>query len=94
MSVHRFLVTTARAEARFDMWEATAGYANWLEGRVAGKGGTRETWLVTVFDVHALNFLTAARRLDTVTVEEIHGAGDDERYVLRVGEPGTGWVKP
>jgi hypothetical protein len=86
MSVHRFLVTAPIGE-RMDMWAVTAIFANWIEGRGPED---RETWLVTCFDEHAQGFLEAGRR-SGVTVEEVEGAGDDERYVMRVGEPGTGW---
>jgi hypothetical protein len=84
--VHRFLVTAAEGP-KFDLWSVTGFFANWIEGR---PNGERETWLVTVFDEAAGSFLDAARPAG-VTVEEIEGAGDDERYVMRVGEPGTGW---
>lgn len=45
---------------------------------------------MTCFDEHASGFLEAARNTG-VTVEEIEGAGDGERYLLLVGDPGTGW---
>lgn len=85
-AVHRFLVTAAEGP-KFDLWAATGVSANWIEGRLSGD---HETWLVTVFDADAAHFLDAARPLG-VTVEEIEGAGDKERYVMRLGEPGTGW---
>jgi hypothetical protein len=86
VSVHRFLVT-APADRKMDLWIATGAVANWLEGR---PNGDRETWLVTVFDSHGPAFLDAARQIG-VTVEEIEGGGETEAYILRVGEPGTGW---
>lgn len=90
--VHRFLVT-APDDPRIDMWYATAAYANWLDGRDNERlGDGYETWLVTVFGEHEEHFVTAARAVG-VTVEEIEGGGDTERYVLRVGEPGTGWTE-
>lgn len=90
--VHRFLVT-AEDGARFDMWHATGAYANWIDGREnERRGEAYETWLVTVFGEHEEHFLTAARATG-VTVEEIEGGGDTERYELRVGEPGTGWAE-
>ena len=70
-----------------DQWAATAMFANWIEGRAKGD---RETWLVTCYDEHSGGFLQAARNVG-VTVEEIEGGGDDESYVLVVGEPGSGW---
>jgi len=85
--VHRFLVTAA-VGPKFNMWAATAYYANWIEGR---ENGGCETWLVTCFDEQASAFLMAASAVG-VTVEEIEGAGDTESYLLRVGEPGTGWL--
>jgi hypothetical protein len=84
--VHRFLVTAPIGE-RMDMWAVTGAFANWIEGRGPED---RETWLVTCFDEHASGFLEAARNTG-VTVEEIEGAGDDERYLLLVGDSGTGW---
>lgn len=84
--VHRFLVTAPLGD-RMDVWAATGTVANWIEGRGPAE---RETWLVTCMGEHAGFFLEVARKRD-VTVEEIEGAGDDERYVLRAGEPGTGW---
>lgn len=84
--VHRYLITAPIAE-RMDTWAATGMFANWIEGRGPED---RQTWLVTCFDHHAPSFLAAARNIG-VTVEEIEGAGDDERYVLIAGEPGTGW---
>jgi hypothetical protein len=91
MSVHRFLVTGSDA-ARMTMWAQTCLYTNWIEGRPNQRGG--ETWLVTVWaeQVESVDhFLDAARDV-SATVEEIEGAGDEERYLLRVGSPGTGWV--
>lgn len=82
MTVRRFLVT-APDERRREMWGATAPYANWIERR-------EQTWLVTCFDENAEHFLNAARAVDA-TVEELYGAGSDERYALLVGEPGSGW---
>jgi hypothetical protein len=87
MSVHSLLVTAAEGP-KFDQWLVTATYANWIEGRENPRGG--ETWHVTCFDENFDDFLGAARRTG-VTVEEIDGAGDEERYRLLVGEPGTGW---
>jgi hypothetical protein len=84
--VHRYLVT-APTDLRMDTWAATGMFTNWLEGRGPED---RQTWLVTCFDEHSHTLLDAARNIG-VTVEEIHGAGDDERYELLVGEPGTGW---
>jgi hypothetical protein len=84
--VRRLLVTAPIGE-RMDMWAATAVFANWIEGRGPEN---RETWLVTCFGEHAPGFLDAARKIG-VTVEQVEGAGDDERYVMLVGEPGTGW---
>lgn len=90
VGVHRFLVT-ARDDSRIDLWSNTAAYANWLGGREHPSGG--QTWLVTVFAEHGQLFLDAAAALG-VTVEELDGAGDNEEYVLRTGEPGTGWAPP
>lgn len=87
MSVRRFLVT-ASPGSRMDAWAATAPISNWLEGRGPEE---RETWLVMCPGEHADYFLTAARQRADVTVEEIEGAGDSERYTLLAGEPGTGW---
>ncbi len=87
--VRRFLITAPTA-LRMDAWAATGMFANWLEGRGPED---RETWLVTCFGEHAHSFLDAARNIG-VTVEEIEDAGDDERYVMLVGEPGTGWQGP
>ena len=84
--MHRFLVT-APMGLRIDMWAAMAAVTNWLEGRGPEE---RETWLVMCPGEYAEAFLTAARTIG-VTVEEIEGAGDDERYVMLVGEPGSGW---
>jgi hypothetical protein len=87
MTVHRFLVT-AEAGPKMDMWSRTGAFANWLDGRDNPRGG--ETWLVTVYAENGDEFLDAAR--DTgVTVEEIESSDDTEHYLLRVGEPGTGW---
>jgi hypothetical protein len=89
MSVRRFLVTASEGD-RIAMWEAVGPYSNWIEGRLRARGG--ETWLVTVFGEDANRFLEIARRVGA-TVEEIEGGGDDERYLLRVGEPGSGWAE-
>jgi len=89
--VHRYLVTASDDERRLTMWRCTAIYANWLDGRENPRGG--ETWLVTVFADKRQQFLDSARAVH-VTVEEIHGGGDDETYELQVGEPGTGWQAP
>jgi hypothetical protein len=86
MTVHRFLVT-ASADLKMLTWAATGMFANWIEGR---ENGGRETWLMTVFDEDAGSFLDAARNCG-VTVEKINGGGESESYVLRVGEPGSGW---
>ena len=88
MSVHAFLVTVDPGQ-KFALWAQSAIYANWIEGR---ENGSRETWQVMVFDEQAAGFLDAARAVDGVTVEEIEGAGAAERYLLRVGEPGSGWA--
>ena len=87
MSVRRFLVTSSLG-SRMGVWAATATYVNWIEGRGPEE---RETWLVTCFGEHADHFLAAARLRPDVTIEEIQGAGDDERYELLVGDPDTGW---
>lgn len=86
MSMHRFLVT-APLGLRMDTWAATAMFTNWIEGRGPMD---RETWLVMCPGEFSDAFLTAARQTG-VTVEEVEGAGDSERYVLLVGEPGSGW---
>lgn len=86
--VHGYLVT-AGDDQKMDMWRRTACYANWLDGRNNPAGG--ETWHVMCFDEDSERFLDSARAA-SVTVQEIVGAGDDERYEIRVGEPGTGWV--
>lgn len=91
MSVRYFLVTAPDDEARIRMWINTTAYANWLEGRSNRHGG--ETWAVTVFGEHASHFMEVARAVP-VTLEEIEGSGDDERYQLLVGDPGTGWHNP
>jgi hypothetical protein len=83
VSVHFFLVT-APTQTRMQVWTATASFANWLEVR-------GDTASVTCFDRDEAAFLDVARQAG-VTVEEIEGGGDSERYVLRAGEPGTGWV--
>lgn len=70
-----------------DTWAATGMFANWIEGR---ENGERETWLVTVFAADAASFLEVVHNVG-VTVEEIEGGGESESYVLRVGEPGSGW---
>jgi hypothetical protein len=88
VSVRRFLVT-APDQVRMAVWVRTAAYANWLEGRP--NRHQSETWLVTVFGEHAEHFLDSARVL-SATVEEVEGAGDDERYVLLIGESGTSWT--
>lgn len=85
--VHRFLATATHGP-RLALWQCTAVCANWLDARDNPRGG--ETWLVTVFTEHAQQFLDAATALG-VTVEEIESSGDEEKYRLRVGEPGTGW---
>lgn len=82
-----FLVTSSPG-SRMDVWAVTAVYANWIEGRGPDE---RETWLVTCLGGSADYFLAAAACRADVTVEELHGAGDDERYTLLAGEPGTGW---
>jgi hypothetical protein len=84
--VHRYLFT-APFDLRMDTWAATGMFTNWIEGRGPED---RQTWLVICFDQDSASFLDVARTI-SVTVEEIEGAGDDERYVLLVGEPGTGW---
>ena len=84
---HRYLVT-APLDLRMNTWAATAMFTNWLEGRGLEE---RQTWLVTCFDNRRESFLAAARTIG-VTVEEISGAGDDEHYILLVGEPGSGWT--
>lgn len=89
--VHRFLVTTG-ADAKWGMWSLTAPYANWIEGRDHPASDDHETWLVTCFDEQADQFIEAARAT-RVTVEEIEGGGDTERYRLLVGEPGSGWSR-
>ena len=89
MSVHRFLVT-ASVDDRMKAWLNTCAYANWIEGRENRHGS--ETWMVTVLGEHAEHFLEVARQVNA-TVEEIEGADDTERYLLRVGEPGSGWAE-
>lgn len=88
--VHAYLVTTAPGE-HMDLWAATATVANWIESRYGRNGAT---WQVMVMDSDGPQFLDIARKLGDITVEEIEGAGDDERFVLLVGEPGTGWKAP
>jgi hypothetical protein len=73
------------------MGVATGMYANWLEAR--DNRHQTLTWLVTVFGEHADYFLEVVRQMDA-TVEELEGGGDTERYVLRVGDSGTGWAEP
>lgn len=94
MTVHRLLVT-AYPDVRAAVWAATALSANWLECRDHPARDGAQTCLVTVFAEQLPDFLDLARQVnDTagpVTVEEIHGAGDDETYTLLLGEPGTGW---
>jgi hypothetical protein len=90
MSVHAYLVTTPPDE-HLDLWAATAPVANWIEAR-SGRNGT--TWQVMVMGDNGPQFLDIARKMGGITVEEIEGAGGDERYVLLVGEPGTGWEPP
>lgn len=90
MSVHRFLVTGLEPTG-IRLGVVTGLYAHWIEAR-DNQHGTL-TWLVTVLDSHGERFLEAARRVGA-TVEEIEGADDTERYLLRVGEPGTGWAEP
>ncbi len=85
--VHAYLVTTPPGE-HMDLWAATALVSNWIESR-AGANGV--TWQVMVIADGAPHFLDAARELGGITVEEIEGAGDDERYVMLVGESGSGW---
>lgn len=85
--VGRFLVT-ASPELKMDAWLATGSFANWLESRE--NGPDLETSLVTVFEEDREVFLTLTQEAG-VTVEEIHGGGDTETYVLLVGEPGSGW---
>jgi hypothetical protein len=77
-------------DQRMTLWMATDAVANWLEGR---ENGDRQTWAVTCFDEHADAFLDVARQAG-VTVQRIIGGGDDERYEMLVGEPGTGWTRP
>lgn len=89
-AVHRYLVT-AEVGPRMDVWVATGMYANWIEGR--SNRTDRETWLVTCYDQDSTPFLDVAR-IFGVTVEELHGTADSERYELLTGEPGTGWGKP
>jgi hypothetical protein len=86
-SVHAYLVTTPPDE-HMGLWAATATTSNWIKSR-PGKNGV--TWQVMVPGDSGPQFLDAARRLGDITVEEIEGAGDEERFVLLVGEPGTGW---
>ncbi|MGH3222255.1 MAG: hypothetical protein ACRDPY_26775 [Streptosporangiaceae bacterium] len=88
MSVRRFLVTASLGD-RMDVWAATAAYANWIDGRGPEE---RQTWLVTCLGEHGDHFLAAAKGRPDVTVEEIQGAGDDERYELLAGKPGSGWT--
>lgn len=83
-------LVTASFNQRMDMWAATATFSNWFEGRGPQD---RQTWLVACVADCADAFLGVARQLG-VTVEAIEGSGDDERYVLLVGEPGTGWTPP
>jgi sarcosine oxidase delta subunit len=90
MAVHRYLVT-AQAGPKMDMWADTGAFANWITGRDNPSGNETETWLVTVYAENSEAFLTAARDA-RVTVEEIQGSDDTEQYLLRVGEPGTGWA--
>jgi hypothetical protein len=85
--VHAYLVTTPPGE-HMDLWAATATVANWIERRVGRNGAT---WQVMVIGDAGPQFLDIARKLGGITVEEIEGSGDDERFVLLVGEPGTGW---
>lgn len=88
--VHAYLVTTPPDE-HMGLWAATATVSNWIESR-PGKNGI--TWQVMVPGDYGTQFLEAARQLGDITVEEIEGAGDDEEFVLLVGEPGTGWKAP
>lgn len=85
--VHRFLVTAPIGQ-RIDIWAVTGRYANWIEGRGPAE---RETWLVTCFDQHAARFRRTCAARDKTTLEEIEGAGDDERYTLVSGNPEAGW---
>ncbi len=87
--MHCFLVT-APIGLRMDLWAAAATFTNWIEGRGPA---VRETWLVMCPGEYGEGFLDIARTIG-VTVERVEGAGDDERYVMLVGEPGTGWKAP
>ena len=84
--IRRFLIT-APVKLRMDTWAATSMFANWIEGRGPED---RQTWLVTCYAAHAHTFLESAELIG-VTVEEIEGAGDEEHYVMLVGESGSGW---
>lgn len=86
MTMHCYLVT-APMGLRMDTWAAAAMFTNWIEGRGPED---RQTWQVMCPGDYSHSFLTAARAIG-VTVEEIEGAGDDERYVMLAGEPGSGW---
>lgn len=88
--VHAFLVTTPPDE-HFGLWAATATVSNWIESRT-GRNGV--TWQVMVMGENGPAFLDVARQLGDITVEEIEGADGGERFVLLVGEPGTGWTAP
>ena len=80
-------LVTGEQPALLSMNQRTAYYANWIDSKQ--KDG-RETYIVTVFDNERHQFIDTALQTG-VTVEEIHGAGDDETYELLVGAPGTGW---
>lgn len=90
MTVHAYLVT-GDDQQRVTAWMASCTYANWLEGRELP--AARETWQVMVMDAHSGPFLDACRAAG-VTVQEIHGSGDDETYELLIGADGTGWPAP
>jgi hypothetical protein len=87
-ALHRYLVT-AETRAWVQLWTACAQVTNWIEGRGPQD---RQTWLVMCPGKYAGGFLHFAGEVGA-TVEEIEGAGDSEQYVLRAGEPGTGWQR-
>jgi hypothetical protein len=89
--VRGFLVTV-NPQRRIDLWMKMAYYSNWLDARINARG--TETWHVMVVGEAVDEFLAAARDEGGITIEEIIGAGDNETFELRVGEPGTGWRKP
>ena len=92
VSVTGYLVTTAVGE-HWDFWAAVAGYSNWLDCKPCRNNrAARMTWHVMVADGQE-QFLAVAQQMPGVTVEEIQGVWN-ERLVLHVGEPGTGWGKP